>query len=125
MKKNNLKIDTMSEPDLQRVYKTPTYPKISKKYSDKGFGNIDNGITGGTHWTCFIVKNNKSYYFDSFGGKPDKHLPKHLPKPIIYHKCNLQDIYSKLCGSYCLYFVYLIERMKDYDTFLKMYFEKL
>ena len=32
---------------------------------------------------------------------------------------------SKLCGSYCLYFFYLIERMNYYDTILKMSFEKL
>ena len=115
----------MSETELQRLYKTLRYPKVSKKDSDKGFVNVDNGVMGGTHWTCFIVKDNKLYYFDSFGGKPDKPLPKHLPTPLKYHKCNLQDIYSKLCGSYCLYFFYLIERMKDYDTFLEMYFEKL
>ena len=34
----------------------------------------------------------------------------------------MQDIGSKLCGSYCLYFFFLIERMNYYDTILKMYF---
>ena len=33
----------------------------------------------GTHWTCFIVKDNKSYYYDSFGRTPDKPLLKELP----------------------------------------------
>ena len=37
------------------------YPRDCKIYSDKGFVNIDNGSQGGTHWTCFIVKDNKSY----------------------------------------------------------------
>ena len=58
---------------------------------------------GGTHWTCYITKNNKSIYFDSFGGQPDKFLQNQLPKPKTYHNCEFQDIYSKLCGSYCLY----------------------
>ena len=39
----------------------------------------------GTHCTVFYVKNNKSYYFDSFGGQPDKYLLDQLTKPITYH----------------------------------------
>ena len=41
MKKYNLKVNTMNESDLQRVYKYPIYPRDSKLYSDKGFVNID------------------------------------------------------------------------------------
>ena len=40
---------------------------------------------GGTHWICFKMKDNKSYYLDSFGGTPDKFLLNQLPKPVIYH----------------------------------------
>ena len=125
MEKNDLQNDTMNESHLQKVYNYPIYPRDSKIYSDKGFINIDNGSKRGTHWTCFIVKDKKSYYFDSFGGQPDKFLLNQLPKPIISHNYKIQDIYSRLCGSYCLYFFYLIERMKYYDTILKMYFESI
>ena len=59
---------------------------------------------GGTHWVSFLVKNNKSYYFDIFGGQPDKFLLNHLSKLITYHNYKIQDINSKLCGSYCLVF---------------------
>ena len=69
----------------------------------------------------FFMKGNKAYYFDSFGSEPDKFLLSQLPKPIIYHNYKTQNN-SKLCGSYCLYFLYLIERMNCYDTILKMYF---
>ena len=123
MKKYNLKNDTMNEFHLQKVYNYPIYPRDSKIYSDKGFVNIDDGSMGGSHWTCFMVKNNKSYYFDSFGGQPDKFILKQLPKPIIYHNYKIQDIKSRLSGSYCLYFFYLIERMNYYDTILKLVFE--
>ena len=122
MKKYKLKDDTMKESELKKIYKYPIYPGDSKRYSDQGFVNIDSGSQGGTHWTCFIVKDNKSYYFDSFGGQPDKFLLNQLQKPIIYHNYKIQDINSKLCGSYCLYVFYLIERMKYYDVVLKMYF---
>ena len=86
---------------------------------------MDNGPPGGTYWTCYIKKDNKSYYFDNFRGQPDKFLHNQLPKPIIYHKCKIQDIISQLCGSYCLYFFYLIERMIYYDAIFKMYFDKV
>ena len=94
----------------------------SKIFSDQGFVNIDDGSQEGTQWTCFIVEGNKSHYFDSFGGQPDKFSLNQLPKPIIYHTYKMQDINSKLCGSICLYFFYLIERINYYDTVLKMYF---
>ena len=85
----------MNESQLEKVYKYPIYPRDSKIYSDKGFVNIDNGSRGGTHWTCFIVEDNKSFYFDSFGGQPDKILLNQLPKPIIYHNYKIQDINPK------------------------------
>ena len=122
MKKNKLKNDTMNESQLQKIFNYPICPRDSKVYSDRGFVNIDNGSQGGTHWTCFIVKDNKSYYFDSFGVQPDKFLLSQLPKPIMYRNYKIQDIDSKLCGSYCLYFFFLIEIVNYYDALSKMYF---
>ena len=123
VKKFNLKNNTMNESEIQKIYNYPLYPRDSKIYSDKGFVIIDNSSMGGTHWTVFYVKDKSSYYFDSFGGSPDNFLPKQLPKPIIYHKYKIKDKNSKLCGSYCLYIFYLIERMKYCDAFLKLVFE--
>ena len=113
----------MNESELQRVYNYKIYPRDFKIITDKGFVNIDDGSQNGTHWVCFIVKDNKSYYFDSFGGRLDKFLLKQLLKPIIYHNNKIQHINWKLCGSYCLYFFYLIERMNYYDAILKLLFE--
>ena len=125
MKKINLKNDTLNESQLQKIYNYPIYPRDSKIFSDKLFVNIENGAQGGTHWTCFIVKDKKSFYFYSFGVQPDKFLLNQLPKPKIYHNYKIQDINSRICGSYCLYFFYLIEKMNYYDTILKMYFESI
>ena len=102
VKKYNLENDTMIESQLQKIYNYPIYPRDSKKYSDIGFINIDDGSQGGTHWTCFIVKDKKSFYFDSFWVQPDKFLIDQLLRPIIYHNHKIQDINSKICGSYCL-----------------------
>ena len=59
---------------------------------------------GGSHWTCFYIEDKKSFYFDSFGGRPDIFLLNQLPTPMTYHNYKNQDINSRLCGSYCLYF---------------------
>ena len=115
----------MNESELQRIYNYPIYPRDSKNNSDKRFVNIDDGAHGGSHWTCFLVKDNKSYYFDSFRGAPDKFLLKQLPKPRIYHNYKIQDINSRLCGPYCQHFFSSIERMNYFDTNLKHLFDYL
>ena len=56
----------------------------------------------GTHWTRFILKDNKSYYCDSFGGAPDNFLLTQSAKPITYHYYEIQDINYKFCGLSCL-----------------------
>ena len=91
----------MNESELPRVYNYPIYPRDSKTYSKKRFVNIDNGSQGGSHWCAFYDKNIKSFYFNSFGGALDKFPLNQLPKPIVYHNYKIQDISSKLCGSYC------------------------
>ena len=113
------KNDTMHENDLQRVYIYLKHPRGSKIYSDRGFVNLDNGSLGGTHWTCFTVKDKKSKFFDNFGGQTDKFLLNQSPKTITYHNYKIQDMKFTTCGSFSLNFFYLIERMTCYDTFLK------
>ena len=57
-----LKNDTMNESDLQTVYYYPIYRSDSKAHSDKGFVNTDKGSQGGTHWTCYRMKDNKNCF---------------------------------------------------------------
>ena len=60
MKTYKLKNDTTNEIELQRSYNYPIYPRDSKSHSDRGFVNIGNRYSGGTHWNCFYIKDNKS-----------------------------------------------------------------
>ena len=118
-KKCNLKNDIMNESDLQKICIYPIYPSNSKIYSDKGFVTIDNGIMGGTHWKCFVLRSSKSFYFDCLGGHPDNQLLNQSPIPIMYHNYKIQDKNFGLCGSFCSYFIYLFQRMNFNDTILK------
>ena len=101
----------MDENDVQRVYIHRVYQRDSKITTDKGFVNIDNGSMGGSHGVVSYKKGNKSYYFESLAGQPDKFPLNQLQEPI-YYNYKIRDIYSKLCGSYCLYFFCLIETME-------------
>ena len=83
MQKYNIKNGTMNESELQRVHNFSIYPRDSKIYSNRGFVNLDNGQMVGTHCVCFIIKDNKSHYFDSFRGCNNKILLSQLPKPIM------------------------------------------
>ena len=60
----------------------------------------------GTHWCCFTKKDKKAFYFDSFGGQPDKFVLIQLPKQIIYHNYKIQAINSKICGTNCSFFFF-------------------
>ena len=99
----NLKGDTLTESDLQKVYIHLTYPREAKIYSDRGCVSIDNGSMGGSHRTTSYVEKNEPFYIDSFGGQPHKFLLNQLPKPIFYLNYKIQDISSKICGSYCFF----------------------
>ena len=68
------------------------------------------------------MKDHKSYYFYSFRGQAEKILLNQLPKPLENQNYKIQGIISNFCGTCCLYFLYLIERIKNYDTILKVYF---
>ena len=35
---------------------------------------MDNGRMGGTDWTCYYIKDDKTFYFFGFRGQPDKFL---------------------------------------------------
>ena len=90
----------MNESQLQKVFNYPIYPTDSNIYSNKGFVIIDEGSQGGSDCVCFLVKDNKSYYFNSFDGQPDKFLLNQLPKPVFYHNYRIQQIISKLLVAF-------------------------
>ena len=100
MKKYISKDDNMNEFELQRVYINPINPRTPKIHSDRRFVKTVIGSIGGTHWTCLVVKDNKSSYFDSFGGQSAKFELNQLPKTLVYPNYIIQDINSRFCGSY-------------------------
>ena len=52
----------MNGSDLKKVLYYHNYPRDTTIKTDKRSINIDNGEQGGTRWTCFCIKDNKSFF---------------------------------------------------------------
>ena len=65
----------------------------------------------GTHWTSFYVpKVGRAAYFDSFGFDAPVQVSKFLNRNYVYSHHPIQNIYSEICGYYCLYFIWFMHR---------------
>lgn len=92
--------------------------------------------TGGTHWVSFFIEliNDVHHvvYFDPFGLAPPeiiKHYIQKIDDDIIYNTEQIQNENSSICGWFCLYWVYYMNKMKKqekniykrYKLFLKLF----
>jgi hypothetical protein len=76
--------------------------------------NLDTTNGVGTHWTAFHIDTSAKtiYYFDSFGEPCPNECAVAWAKAKFKIKCNathIQDIKSKLCGFYAVYFLQCME----------------
>ena len=77
--------------------------------------NTDPNYLPGSHWICVYVDNDTCEIFDSLGNNPSKYNKYFKDFMDKYKKCSysiskLQDIKSKMCGAYCVYYCYLKSR---------------
>lgn len=71
-----------------------------------GIINLDSMFSTGTHWTCYMKKNNNVLYFDSYGNaNPPLELQKYLLNNKIFISTDeIQNDYDPpICGHLCLY----------------------
>jgi len=85
-----------------------------KVYKDRPIGfiiNTDNSNKPGSHWVAlFIDENNNAEYFDSFGIFPIcceiyKLLRINNVKKFSFNKNQIQSIFSKNCGIFCILYL--------------------
>lgn len=59
---------------------------------------------GGTHWTCFYIKNNGKHidYYDPFGFPPPVEVMQLAKGSINWSSKQIQDERSTACGWYCI-----------------------
>ena len=79
-----------------------------------GILNLNLSHEAGSHWVCWYKKNDKKYYFNSFGIAPPEEIVKYLGSPILYSTFQLQDILDQNCGKWCLRVLKELGTGKDY-----------
>ena len=92
--------DVMNELELQRVYNYSSYPRVSKRFSDKIFVNFDDGERSGSHWTGVLKISHST-------------LVRLLDNPVIFYLDNDPNQsyiiiikYKRLILNYAEHFVY-------------------
>ena len=131
----NLKNKRMTNTEVQSKFYEIVYFKnlglyarnsVQKRPPKLGLINIEGGSQGGTHWTSLYTTNfptPRTCSFRSFGVYLDSWLMKKLLNPIIWHNYKIQSLDSVLCGTYCLYFLYLMmKNMSYYDAISSLVF---
>jgi len=74
---------------------------------------------GGTHWVAISYQGQFIFYFDSFGAPPPTDVLKWLKKSrrkIAYNNVIIQALESTLCGFYCIYYLYYVNRVQTKKT---------
>lgn len=87
--------------------------------------NLDPDTKPGSHWVAiFIDVNGVGEYFDTFGRKPHGYHLTFLKRNSCkwtYSSKIIQNIFSSLCGEYCLLYLYLKLRGISLRDFEKMF----
>ena len=86
--------------------------------------NLEPAYMKGSHWTSTYVKNNVINYFDSFGLPPFQELVDHAKRKnltLLHQNQQLQNLYSSVCGYFCLYFLNEMNKGKDYFDLLQVF----
>jgi hypothetical protein len=85
--------------------------------------NIDHSSNNGTHWTCLFIKNNISYYFDSYGFEPPTEVAEYCKNGDRYYSSfKIQQNDQVICGHYCIYMLYQLNNGYDfYDILDELY----
>lgn len=87
-------------------------PKTGPNKFESGIVNLDDAEGVGTHWVAYNKKNDKTYYYDSFGDLPPPtelvrylYTGRYKTKKIFYNYIREQDFDTVWCGHLCLKFL--------------------
>ena len=86
--------------------------------------NLEPSYMGGSHWVATYVKNGIINYFDSFGMPPFQEIVNHAKRKnitLLHQSDQIQNLLTKTCGYFCLYFLNEINKGKSYYDLLKVF----
>jgi len=85
-------------------------PFYHEKFPQFYIMNTDASYLSGSHWTVIYLPSKLGLveYFDSFGSPPPEKL---INEPYIYNTVQLQNVFSAVCGHYCLLFIWYRKKL--------------
>ena len=117
---SNLKIDEILKHDKNDIgtYSIDNAPILKNNQST--IINLQDSNQVGSHWTCYRKRNDKIFYFDSYGVAyiPDVIKNQYPNHKFISNIYRIQSMDSNQCGRFCILFVKSnIENKNDYNNF--------
>ena len=88
--------------------------------------NLNDSNEGGSHWTCFYIRDGHCAYFDSFGCICPYNVSRFLKQShirTVYNTSQIQELTDDHCGYYCIAFLYYMSNHKGKLKFLLNQFD--
>ena len=111
-----------STPNFKGVYPCDAIPPFTQ---GSIIVNTDKKHEDGEHWVALYLEEDKCLYFDSFGVPVlEQSIFSYLNKRydrVIYNKYCIQDVWSTMCGHYCIGFVKNVTSVGEFDRYVSNY----
>src|SRR5271156_3899720 len=93
------------------------------KTNESGIVNLQDSDEQGSHHVCYYKKGKLKYYFDSYGLDPSNEVlnylkPNNKSSDIISNIYQIQKMGSTMCGQYCLYVLFYLQKGYDFVDIL-------
>lgn len=75
--------------------------------------NLQTSTEGGSHWVCCCRVKGRNVYFCPFGSPPDDRVVRFLGSTCIISTGKYQQLQSKQCGQFCVFFLRHLLQHKD------------
>jgi hypothetical protein len=80
--------------------------------------NIDHSKNPGTHWVALFIKNDVSYYFDSYGFDPPEEVKDYCKKELYSNTFKIQLPDEVICGHYCIFMLFRLSNGSKFNDVL-------
>ena len=120
------KNDIFASQIFEGVFSSDTLPQILIK-NKCYIMNLDKSTENGRHWVLFHCTEKCTFYFDSFGNKPQTiNVYKAMlasTSQIYYNNIQVQSYYTTVCGYHTLVFLFLIARGFEMKEILENFYD--
>ena len=104
------------------------YSPATNRASYSFISNTQEHNAPGDHWVGWFIRDGKVTFMDTFGRAPDDEtFPNYFTDfiekfdNVEFSRVQIQSMSSRLCGYFCVQFVYIMSLGLDIDSFINEY----